>query len=74
MNLPNVARLSLKNFNERNFSRYVSVDEYARMMGVATATVRQWIYRGKIEAIMLGSVYYIDKTIPYPDRTNKKEV
>lgn len=74
MNLQNVTRVDLRDFDAIDYSQYVSVDEYARMMGVATVTVRQWIYRGKIKAIMLGSVYYIDRNTPYPERVNKKEV
>lgn len=48
---------------------YIPIDQFAEMQGVKTATVRQWIRRGKIRNVKkLGSEWMVASTEGQPER------
>jgi len=44
---------------------YLTIDEYAKKLGVSTPAVRQYISRGKITSLKIGQEHWIhEDTIP----------
>lgn len=52
----------------------IKVSEYAKMHGKKPQSVRAMIQRGKIPTQKIKNVLYIDKSIPYPDRSRHKDI
>lgn len=47
---------------------YLTTIEYAEQIGCAEVTVRQWIYRGKLDGIQIGKSWWIKEGTPAPPR------
>lgn len=43
------------------FNQYLTKDEFAAQAGVSMNTVQGWIQKGKINALMRSSVYFIHR-------------
>ena len=52
---------------------YYTVAEFAKACDVDAGTVRQWIRRGKVEALKIGTENYIPKSTPKPARKKRKD-
>lgn len=50
----------------------ISLSEYAKRLGVASANVRQKILRGKLRARKIGNSWAIEEDEPYIDHRKKK--
>lgn len=53
---------------------HLTVAEYAKECGVEPITVRQWIKRGKLHALKIGSENFILEGTPKPGRKKKGQV
>lgn len=45
---------------------YLTIKEYAKKHFSAEATVRMWIYRGKLKILRIGNQDWIKEDEPYP--------
>lgn len=55
-----------------DFEEWVTTDVLAKKLGVETVTIRAWIARGKIDAIIYGAIYLVNINTPYPERRNSR--
>lgn len=51
-----------------DFERWVTTDKLGLKLGVPACTIRQWIRRGKIDAIRYGNILLVDINTEYPKR------
>ena len=50
---------------------YLTTYEYAEKHGVREATVRKWIYQGKLDAVQIGNGWWVGEDEPLPPNISK---
>lgn len=50
---------------------YITSKELAKKLGVTTATIRAWVYRGKLETLKVGDELWFKEDTEHPKRRKR---